>query len=326
MRAAYFSGHGGNEVIQIGDLPVPEISDNDVLVRVRFAALNHLDLWLRKGEAGVKVSFPHIPCGDAAGVVEKSGRSVTHVKVGDPVIVHPGISCLRCEACLSGWESLCSQYQILGEHINGTAAQFVKVPAANVYHCPPNLSLSEAAAVPLVFTTAFQMVVKRAQVSPGETVLIHAAGSGVSSAAIQIAKLYGARVIATASAASKLKLAKSLGADETIDYLKEDFAKKTRALTNGKGVDAVINHVGIMTWEKNFKAVKWGGKIVLCGASSGYVANIDLRQIFYRQVQVLGSTMGSKADFPKIMAALGSASLKPVVDSSVCSGSSRPGI
>jgi len=230
------------------------------------------------------------------------------------VIIHPGLSCLRCEACLTGWESLCPRYQILGEHTNGTAAQWVKVPAGNAFLAPSGVSLKEAASVALAFTTAWQMVVRRAAVAPGDTVLVHAAASGVSSAAIQIAKLYGARVIVTAGSSKKLELAKRLGADEGINYQTEDFASRAKALNEGKGVDVILDHVGITTWEKNFKAVKWGGKIILCGASSGYAASVDLRQVFYRQIQILGSTMGTKGDFGKILKHLASGALKPVID------------
>lgn len=312
MRAAFISKHGGPEVLEVGELPVPEISSTEVLVRVKYGALNHLDIWVRMGLPGLSLTFPHVLGGDASGIVEKTGKEVSHVKEGDEVIVHPGLCCLRCERCLSGWESLCPDYGILGEHKSGTHAQFVKAPSANIFLKPKEISFEEAAAIPLVFTTAWQMV-KRARVKPGDTVLIHAAGSGVSSAAIQIAKLHGAEVIATASNGDKLKMAAVLGADHTIDYQRTDFVAGVRRIAP-RGVDVILDHVGKDLWEKNIGLLKWGGKLVTCGATSGAVARIDLVQVFYRQLQILGSTMGSKGDFPTILDHIAKKRLQAVVD------------
>jgi NADPH:quinone reductase-like Zn-dependent oxidoreductase len=314
MLASYIRKNGGPDVIECGEVPTPVLGNNSVLVRVKNAALNHLDIWVRQGLPGVKLTFPHILCGDASGVVEKVSAGVTHVKPGDEVIVHPGVSCGRCERCLSGWESLCKHYEILGERIGGVASQWASVPSANVFIKPANLTFPEAASIPLVFTTAWQMVVNRAKVTPGDTVLVHAAGSGVSSAAIQIARLFDARVIATAGSAKKLELAKALGAEWTINYRTEDFVKRVKELTAGKGVDAIIDHTGVDNWEKNIRAVRWGGKLVLCGSTSGPEVKLDLRQVFFRQIEILGSTMGSKGDFSKMLSLFDRGRLKPVVD------------
>jgi NADPH:quinone reductase-like Zn-dependent oxidoreductase len=311
MRAAYIENHGGPEVLKVGPVPDPSFSDNEVLVRVRYSALNHLDVWVRKGMPSLKLQYPHILCGDGAGVVEATGSQVTNVKKGDEVIIHPSVTCLRCEACLSRRESLCREMRILGEHINGTSAEFVKVPSANVFLKPQNMSFSDAASIGLVFTTAWQMVVHKAQIFPGQTVLIHSAGSGVSSAAIQIAKVFGAEVIATAGSEEKRKFAKELGADHVLPY---EFADEVRKMTQKKGVDAILDHTGTDLWEKNILAVRAGGRIVICGATSGYAAQTDLRHIFYRQIEILGSTMGSKADFPILLGLFKSGKLRAVVD------------
>jgi NADPH:quinone reductase-like Zn-dependent oxidoreductase len=316
MRAAFFQKYGGPEVLEIGTLPEPEPKATEVRVKVRAAAMNHLDIWIRKGEGGVKVGFPRIPCADGAGIVDKIGSDVSRFAVGDEVIVHPGVSCGHCEACLSLWETCCPDYQILGEHRNGTAAELIAVPEANLFQKPEALSFEEAASLPLVFTTAWQMVVRRGEIKPGDLVLIHAAASGVSSAAIQIARLYGAEVIATAGSEAKLALAKQLGAHHTIHYTAQDFLTETKKIAGKRGVDIIFDHTGKDQWAKNLRAVKGAGKIVICGASSGYEAPTDLRHIFYRQLSVLGSTMGSKADFPSVLKQVEKGALKAVVDRS----------
>jgi NADPH:quinone reductase-like Zn-dependent oxidoreductase len=313
MLAAYLKGHGGPETVEVGELPTPEPRADQVRVKVRAAALNHLDLWVRRGLPSLKLTYPHILGGDAAGVVDKLGPDATGVKVGDEVIVHPGLSCRRCRQCLGGWESLCPQYQILGEHVNGAHAEWVCIPVANVFAKPAALSFEQAAALPLVFTTAWQMLVRRAQVQPGEWVLVHAAGSGVGSAAIQIARLYGAQVIATAGSEAKLELARKLGAQVTIDYTNADFAKEVRRVVP-QGCDIIVDHLGKEFWKSNFRAVRDGGRITVCGATSGYEAVTDLRHVFYRQIQILGSTMGSKGDFETLLQHVERGSLKPVVD------------
>ncbi len=304
---------GGPEVLRYGEIAAPQVGAGQVRVAVKAVALNHLDLWVRKGVASPKLPLPHILGCDIAGVVESVGAGVEGVRPGDAVVLNPGVSCGRCERCLNGQDNLCPEYQILGEHRWGGYAELVAVPAANVLPKPANLSWLEAAAIPLTFLTAWQMVVDKLQVRPGEDVLVMAAGSGVSVAAIQIAKLYGARVIATASSEAKLAQARALGADEAVNYTHPDWFKEVRRLTGGKGADAVVDHTGAQYWEGVIKATAWGGRISLVGASSGYEATTPLAHLFYRQLSIFGSTMASKSRLFPILRWVSQGRLKPVV-------------
>ncbi|RIH87012.1 alcohol dehydrogenase [Meiothermus luteus] len=308
-------GRGGPEVLRHGEIAEPAVGPGEVRVRVRAVALNHLDLWVRKGVAGPKLALPHILGSDVAGVVEAVGPGVQGVAPGEAVVVNPGVSCGHCERCLSGQDNLCPEYQILGEHRWGGYAELVVVPAANVLPKPQNLGFAEAAAIPLAFLTAWQMVVDKLQVRPGEDVLVMAAGSGVSVAAIQIAKLYGARVIAAAGSEEKLEKARDLGADEGVNYSRPDWFKEVRRLTGGKGADAVVDHTGAAYWEGVIKATAWGGRISLVGASSGYEALTPLSHIFYRQLTIFGSTMASKSRLYPILRWVAQGRLKPVLGS-----------
>lgn len=313
MKAAYLSRHGGPEVLEVGTLRDLSPAAGEVVVNVKYSGLNHLDIWIRKGLPHLKHEYPHILGADAAGIVDKIGAGVTGWKQGDEVIVHPGIACGECKRCKSGWETLCEKgYGILGETTQGTNAEQVRVPAANLFKKPKSMTWQEAAAAPLVFTTAWQMVVRRGQVKPGDVFLVHSVGSGVGMAACQIAALHGAEVIATAGSDDKLEHAKALGAKHFINYRKQDFLAETKKISK-KGVDAVIDHLGQDCWDKNLKAARWGGKVILCGATSGFAAPTDLRQIFFRQLEILGSTMGPKADFPAILEHLGAGRMKSVV-------------
>lgn len=304
---------GGPEVLRYGEMPAPSVEAAQVRVAVKAVALNHLDVWVRKGVASPKLPLPHILGCDIAGVVESVGAGVEGLRPGDAVVLNPGVSCGRCERCLEGRDNLCPQYQILGEHRWGGYAELVTVPSANVVPKPAILGWAEAASIPLTFLTAWQMVVDKLQVRPGEDVLVMAAGSGVSVAAIQIAKLYGARVIATASSEAKLAKARALGADETVNYTHPDWFKEVRRLTGGKGADAVVDHTGAEYWEGVIKATAWGGRISLVGASSGYEATTPLSHIFYRQLSIFGSTMASKSRLFPILKGIGEGKLKPVV-------------
>ena len=316
VRAIILEQHGGPEVLQLSELPAPRPGPGEVVVEVHACALNRLDLWVRGGLPNLRVSYPHVLGSDIAGVVREVGDGVDPAQVGREVILNPGISCGRCEACLSGWDNLCPSYRILGENTTGGYAEQIRVPATNLVDKPANLSMIEAAAVPLTFLTAWQMLVVRAAIVPGETVLIHAAGSGVGSAGLQIAKLFGARVIALASGDAKLARARELGADETVRSDSNDWPKKVRSLpgVGRRGVDVVFEHVGRATWEDSIKLCRNGGRIVTCGASSGWDASTDLRHVFFRQIQILGSTMGSKASLFRIAALVGAGALRPVVD------------
>jgi NADPH:quinone reductase-like Zn-dependent oxidoreductase len=314
MKAIAIRLHGGLDVLRLEDLPDPEASAGRVVVRVKAVALNHLDIWVREGWAGLKLAFPHVPGADVAGVVEAVGPGVKGVAPGDEVVVNPGISCGRCRACLSGDDVMCRDYSILGEHVSGGYAQKVGVPSQNVVPKPKNLSFDEAACVPLVFLTAWHALVARAGVRAGETVLVHAAGSGVGSAGIQIAKLLGATVIATAGSDAKCERARQLGADHAVNYSRQDFLAEVRRITGKRGVDVLFEHVGKATWEKSLLALARGGRLVTVGATTGYDPPTDLRHVFYRSLSILGSTMGSKGELFEVLALVEQGKLKPVLD------------
>ena len=276
MKAIAFSRHGGPEVLEPIELPMPEPKAREVRIRIKAVALNHLDLWARKGWPGLMLEFPHVLGSDIAGVVDAVGAELTDVKPGLEVVVNPGLSCGVCERCLRGEDNLCRSYRIIGEHVRGGYAEYVCVPRQNLLPKPKNLSFEEAACVPLTFLTAWTMLIRRAQLVAGETVLVQAAGSGVGSAAIQIAKLHGARVIATASTAAKLARAKELGADHLIDYTTQDFLEEVKKITQRKLVDVVFEHVGGATFEKSVACLPPGGRLVTCGATSGSEVNAPM--------------------------------------------------
>jgi NADPH:quinone reductase-like Zn-dependent oxidoreductase len=314
MKAVVFNQHGGPEVLEYTDAPDPTIKANEVLVEVKACALNHLDVWARGGLPGIEIPLPHILGNDVAGVVREVGELVSWVHSGDEVLLHPGVSCGHCFECLSGRDNLCRDYDMLGYRRDGGYAQLVAAPAVNVIPKPKNLSWAEAAALPLVTVTAWHMLVTRANVQPGEDVLVHAAGSGVGSIGIQVAKLRGARVIATASSADKLAKAKDLGADEVVNYSKDAWPKEVKRLTNRRGVDVVFEHTGAATWPGSIASLKPNGRVVTCGATSGFAAQTDLRQIFYRHLTILGSFMGSKAELLEAMKFVESGKIRAVVD------------
>lgn len=314
MRAVGFTRHGGPEVLEVLELPKPEPKAREVRVRVKAVALNHLDVWVRKGWQGLKLELPHLLGSDVAGVVDAVGAEVADLEPGTEVCVNPGVSCGVCERCLKGEDNLCRQYTILGEHIRGGYAEFVCVPRQNILPKPKRLSFEEAACLPLTFLTAWTMLVRRAQLQPGETVLIHAAGSGVGTAGIQIAKLLGAKVIATASTAEKLERARTLGADQVINYVTHDFVDEVKKLTNKRLVDVVFEHVGASTWDKSIACLPYGGRLVTCGATSGGDVKLDLRVLFYKRISLLGSTMGSKGDLFRILQLVDEGRFVPVLD------------
>lgn len=313
MLAVRIHEHGGPEVLRLEYVPDPSPRPDEVLVQVRACALNHLDLWNRSGRPRPAVALPRILGSDIAGVVVAAGELIQHVAPGDEVIVSPGVSCGRCRYCLRGDDNMCPHYSIIGMGRDGGYAQFVAVPAVNVLPKPSNLTFVEAAAIPLVFLTAWHMLRTRARLEPGETVLVWGAGSGVGSAAIQIAKLLGATVIAATGGPRKAARARELGADEVIDYKTEDVLRQVRSLTGGRGVDVVFEHVGQATWDTSIKALRTGGRLVTCGNTTGWQAQTDLRYIFARQLAILGSYMGSKAELPEILPWIESGRLRPVV-------------
>ena len=313
MQAMVLREHGGPEVLRAEELPLPEPGPGQVRVRVRAVALNHLDIWVRRGGPAFHLEYPHRLGSDIAGTIDAVGPGVT-ATVGAKTVIQPGLSCGRCAACLGGRDNLCRSYKILGENTQGGYCEYLVVPEVNLAPYPERLDFAHASASILPFLTAWQMVVHKARVAPGDTVLVQGAGSGIGVAAIQLAKLYGARVIATAGGAAKVERAKALGADVAVDYTAADFAAVCRAETGKRGVDAVIEHVGGDVFTASIKAVRNGGRIVTCGATAGFHPAIDLRHVFFRQIEILGSTMGSKADLLAVLGHLAAGRLQPVVD------------
>jgi NADPH:quinone reductase-like Zn-dependent oxidoreductase len=314
MKAVVFHAHGGPEVLRYEEAPDPKPGAGEILIEVHATSINHIDIFLRRGMPGVKVPLPKIAGCDAAGIVKEVGTGVTEPRVGDRVTINPGISCGHCEFCAAGFGSECTTYQMVGEHIQGAYAQLLKVPAHVAIRIPDALSFEDAAAAPLVFLTAWSMLIGKGKIQAGEDVLILGAGAGVGTAAIQIAKLSGCRVIATASSDVKLDRAKALGADILINYRKEEFDKRIRDITARRGVDVVVDYIGNDTWVQSLRSARKGGRILTCGATTGFAPQTDLRHIFYRQVQVLGSTMGSHREFLDVMKCIFRGQLKPVID------------
>ena len=310
-----FHEFGGPEKLKFEDAPDPKIGETDVLVRVKACALNHLDIWARGGTRSERIPMPHISGCDISGEIVKSGNLVKDHNPGDNVLIAPGISDGTCEYCAAGWDSLCESYKIIGYETQGGYAELVSVPANNILPIPGHLSFEEAAAVPLVFLTAWHMLVTRAHLNPGENVLVWAAGSGVSSAAIQVAKLLGATVIATAGTPEKLDKAKKLGADWTINHHSQDVPAEVKRVTNGKKADVVFDHIGQATWDKSMRSMAPRGRLVNCGVTSGGKAEIDIRYIFVKQFSLMGSYMGGRGELLKVLSFFENGKLKPVVDS-----------
>lgn len=309
-------------VIGPADVAAPQLTGpHDVLVSLRAAALNHLDLFTVAGLPGLKLEFPHILGGDGAGVVTEVGGAVTRVRVGDRVLLNPGLSCYECEFCHAGEHSLCVQYRLLGEHVAGTMAEYIVVPDRNVWLVPtppaphPEISWVEAAAFPLVTLTAWRMLVTRARVRPGEVVLIWGVGGGVSGTALAIAKLAGAFVVATSSSDEKLAVAKEMGADVTLNHGAVDVPGEVRRLTGKRGADVVVENVGAATWEQSLRAMAKMGRLVTCGATTGPEVVTDVRRLFWNQYTIMGSTMGNAAEFGEIVRVLGRGQLRPRIDS-----------
>jgi NADPH:quinone reductase-like Zn-dependent oxidoreductase len=318
MRALTLTGIGGLEHLAVRDLPAPELrADDDVLVRVRCAALNRIDLWMTGGLPNVKPVFPHIVGSDGAGEAAAVGPAVRGWRPGDRVLINPGISCGHCAACEAGEEPLCSRFGILGEHLPGTAAELVVVPEANLGRVPEGMSWSEAAAFPLATLTVWHMLTARARLQAGETALIWGVGGGVGMAALQIAVLLGARAIVTSGSDDKLEAAARLGATLGVNHRTGDVVSEVRRETGGRGADVVVDCVGEATWTNSQRALRRGGRLVVCGATTGPVVSLDLRRLFWHQWSILGSTMGSRREFAEIVRLAHEGRLWPVVDSVV---------
>ena len=314
IKAMRIHRHGGPEVLQVDEIDPPHAGAGEVTVEVKACALNHLDIWTRTGMPNVSIEMPRILGSDVSGIVVETGEGVTDVPLGEEVVLQPGLSCGRCLRCLQGRDNECRQYKVLGSRVDGGYTERLSVPVENLLPKPKRLSFEEAASVPLVFLTAWHMLVERARLRPGEDVLVLAAGSGVGIAAIQIAKLWGARVIATASTDAKLARAQELGADDLVNYREQDFAREVQRLTDKKGVEVVIEHVGQDTFPKSLRSLARGGRLVTCGATSGPDIEVDLRYVFARHLALLGSYMGGKHELAELLPFFDTGRLKPVVD------------
>jgi NADPH:quinone reductase-like Zn-dependent oxidoreductase len=312
MKAVRFHQHGGADVLRYEEAPDPIPSSGEALVRVRACALNHLDLWERRGIERVKIPLPHISGSDVAGELLHAGTS--GVSPGTRVMLQPGISCGRCRACLAGHDNECPSYGALGYFNDGGYAELVKVPPTNIIPIPDHVDFIQAAAFPLTFLTAWHMLLTRARLKAGDDVLVLAGGSGVGQAAIQIAKLHGARVLATGGTEEKLDRARRLGADAVINHHTEDVPARVKELTNRRGVQIVLEHVGQATWERSVKCLAPSGRLVTCGATTGPQAQIDLRFLFGRQLSLLGSYMGTKGELLEVSPFFFAGALKPAVD------------
>ena len=314
MKVARIHQHGGPEVLAYQDAPEPKIKANQVLIRVRACALNHLDLFVRAGIPGMKFAMPHVLGSDIAGEVVEVGELCERVKPGWRVLLAPGLSCRQCEQCLSGKDNFCRKFTNFGYAVDGGNTELLASPEYSVIQIPDDLSFEDAAAVPLVFLTAWHMLLGRAHLQAGEDVLVLAASSGVGSAAIQIAKLFHCRVIATAGGEEKMAKARELGADHVIDHYQQDISAEVKKLTGKRGVDVVVEHVGVATWAKSLESLAPGGRLTTCGATTGFDARVDLRFLFSKQWSLLGSFMGSLGELHQVLKFVFRKQLRPVVD------------
>ena len=315
MRAVRFHRHGGTEVLQYEEAPDPMPTADEALVSVRACSLNHLDIWAREGLPNVKIPLPHISGSDIAGEVEWVPPEEKEFQKGDAVIVNPGLGCGRCDRCLSGRDNQCREYTIIGYGVDGGYAQLVRARRTHLVRKPKGMTFEEAASFPLVSETAYHMLVTKARVSPGDTVLVLGGNSGVGSVAIQLAKLFGARVIATAGGSEKLEKAKALGADEVIDHYSQDVLEEVKKLTERRGVDVVVEHVGKSTWDRSVRALAKGGRLVTCGATTGADVATDLRYVYNRELTIYGSFMAGMGELLDVVKLYEKGKLKTVVDS-----------
>jgi len=316
MKAVVFDKHGGPEVLTVRQVPVPSISPNEALLRIRAIGLNYNDVWGRRGLPGMDFHLPHISGTDASGVVEAVGSEVTNVKVGDEVVVNGALSCMACASCIRGEPFVCAQFRIWGFQtgpLDGAQAEYGKVPAAHLVPKPANLSWEEAASMPLVLVTAWRMLVTRARIRPGDFVLVWGGAGGLGTMAVQICKLFGARAIAVVAGEAKAALARELGAEFVIDRKSQRVVREIQKITERRGVDIVFEHVGEATWETSILALKWGGTIVICGATTGFQAGVDLRFLWNKQQNYLGSHFGTTAELVDALAFVRRGLIKPVV-------------
>ncbi|WP_436924840.1 zinc-binding dehydrogenase [Halosimplex amylolyticum] len=302
MHAVQFADHGDRDVIEYAQRPDPSAGRGEVLVDVKAGALNHLDVWTRRGLPGIDLEMPHVPGSDMAGVVESVGDGVTRFEPGDRVALTAGVSCGECEFCRDGEESQCVNYHLIGEHVPGVHAEYAAVPEDNLVAVPVGVDWETAAAAPLVFQTAWRMLMTRAELRAGESVLVLGASGGVGHAAVQIADFAGAEVFATASTDEKLEYAREIGADHVVNYEETDFASELYELTDGRGVDVVVDHVGGETWDDSLKSLAKGGRLVTCGATAGATPETNINRVFWNQLSILGSTMATPGEVDDVLA------------------------
>jgi NADPH:quinone reductase-like Zn-dependent oxidoreductase len=314
MRAAVFNKHGGPDVIEIAEVESPRVGAGQVLVAVRAAAMNHLDLWARRGLPGLELRFPHIGGADIAGTVAELGAGVEGLQIGLRVLINPSLWCGKCEWCRAGEESLCSSYRLIGEHINGGFAEYVVVPERNLLPLPDDMSFEEAAAVPLVYQTAWRGLISRGRLRPGDSVLITGGSGGVSTAALQIAKLAGARVFAVSAGEEKVSRLIELGADLVIDRLRADFSREIWQATGKRGVDLAFDSVGEAIWPDIIRSLTRGGRLVTYGATTGAEGLSNIRLVFWKQLEIIGTTMASRSEFEAVIALVFQKKLRPVID------------
>lgn len=315
MKAVRMHGYGGVEQLFFEDAETPKpLEPDEVIVRLKAASINHIDLWSRMGATGMHFPLPHILGADGAGVVVEAGPRCGRVKTGDAVCLYPFTGCGDCEFCLTDRDFMCFRLRALGERLEGTYAEYVRVPAQNCFPLPHGYSFEEAAAFPLVFITLWRMLVTNAELRPGETVLIVGIGGGVASASLQLAKKIGARAIVTSGSDAKLARAKSLGADHGIHHGKTDIAREVLAFTGGRGADVVLDCVGGAIWRKSLACLAPGGRLVTCGATAGGEALDDIAAIASKELKIYGSTLGSRAEFRRVISFLSAAKIRPIID------------
>ncbi len=315
MKASYIENFGNADVIKTGNLPDPECGKSDVIIEVKAAALNHLDIWVRMGRPGKEMQFPHILGSDASGIVKATGSDVHGISIGDEVVINPGIGCGYCDYCRAGEQSECVSFGIMGLSRAGTFADYTALPYMNIYRKPEHLSFQEAAAFPLTYLTAWRMIVSKGELKPGQTILIHGIGGGVAQAALKIAKLMGANIIVTSSSRQKLESAIKNGAHHAILYTENNIAEKVKEFTSGRGADLIIDSVGAATMQINHELAKKGGRIVLCGVTSGAKTEINLQALYWNQLKIFGSTMGSNNEFKMMIDFININKIRPEIDS-----------
>ncbi len=314
MKAVRIHEHGGREVLRYEDIPEPICSDDKVKVQIKAASLNHLDIWIREGFPGMSLPLPLIMGSDGAGVITEVGKNVPNWNVGDEVVIQPNTFCGECELCKSGKENYCRNYGIIGETENGVQSEYVVLDPINIFSKAKHLSFEEASSMQLVYLTSYQMLVTRAKLQPNETVLVYGATSGIGSAAIQIAKQIGSRVISTVGSNSKIAFAEKMDSDFVVNHSIDSWSKQVKDIAGKKGVDVIFEHPGPATWQNSMRLLAKGGRIVTCGATTGPIVEFDLRHLFMKQQTILGSTMSDMKSFNKVMKHIEKGHYKPFLD------------